>query len=105
MMITLCIRYTFDPNKINDFKAYVEAEQGPIARSGGKAITYFLPTDFAGPTNEAIGLIDLPNLAAYEAYRSALAKDPEHKKNAARLEASGAALAMNRSIIQRIGQA
>ena len=104
-MITLCIRYTFDPNNLNDFKAYVEAGQGPIARSGGKAIAYFLPTDFAGPTNEAIGLIDLPNLGAYETYRSALANDPEHKKNAARLGASGAALAMNRSIIQRMGQA
>ncbi len=101
-MITLCIRYTFDPNKLNDFKAYVEAEQGAIARSGGKAIAYFLPTDFAGPTNEAIGLIDLPNLAAYETYRTALANDPEHKKNVTRLETSGATLAMNRSMIQRI---
>ena len=39
-MITLCIRYTFNPNKLNDFKAYVEAEQGPIARSGAKTIAY-----------------------------------------------------------------
>jgi len=103
-MITLCIRYTFDPNKLNDLKEYVEAEQGPIVRSGGKTIAYFLPTDFAGPTNEAIGLIDLPNLAAYETYRTTLANDLEHKRNVTRLEASGATLAMNRSIIQRIGQ-
>ena len=104
-MITLCIRYTFNPDKLIDFKTYVEAEQGPIARSGGKTLGYFLPTDFAGPTNEGMGLIELPNLAAYETYRAALANDPEHKKNVARLEASGATVAMTRSIIARIGQA
>jgi hypothetical protein len=103
-MITLCIRYIFDPNKLSDFKEYVEAEQGPIARSGGKTVSYFLPTDFAGPTNEAMGLIDLNNLASYETYRTALANDPEHKRNVARLEASGATVAMTRSIIRRIAQ-
>lgn len=102
-MITLCIRYTLDPNKIADFKAYVEAELDPIRRSGGDVIGYFLPTDFSGPTNEALGLIDLPNLAVYEQYRAALASDPEHKKNAARLEQSGVIVSMNRSIISRAG--
>jgi NIPSNAP len=62
-MITLCIRYTFNPEKLADFRAYVKAEQGPIQRTGGRILGYFLPTDFAGPTNEAIGLIDLPSLA------------------------------------------
>ena len=101
-MITLSIRYTINPNKLSDFKEYVEAEQNPIHRSGGQIIGYFLPTDFAGPTNEALGLIDLPTLAAYEQYRKALADDPDHRKNATRLEQSGAVLAMNRSIIHRI---
>jgi hypothetical protein len=103
-MITLCIRYTFNPEKLADFKAYVEAEQEPIQRSDGRILGYFLPTDFAGPTNEAMGLIDLPSLAAYEQYRRALADDPDHQKNFARLEESGASVAMNRSIIQRIDQ-
>jgi hypothetical protein len=31
-----------------------------------------------------------------------LADDPDHKKNVARLEQSGAAVAMNRSIIRRV---
>jgi hypothetical protein len=101
-VITLCIRYTFNPGHLADFRAYVEAEQGVIERSGGKIVGYFLPTDFAGPTNEAMGLIDLPSLAAYEEYRQVLAQDPEHKKNIARLEQSGAAAAMNRSIIRRV---
>ena len=102
-MITLSIRYTINPNKLADFKSYVEAELEPIRRSGGKTLGYFLPTDFSGPTNEALGLIELPTLTAYEQYRSVLADDADHKKNVARLEQSGAVLAMNRTIIQRVG--
>ncbi|HZQ70297.1 MAG TPA: NIPSNAP family protein [Terriglobales bacterium] len=101
-MITLAIRYTLNPNKLADFKTYAEAEQEPIRRSGGKIVGYFLPTDYSGPTDEALGLIELPTLAAYEQYRKALAEDGEHKKNAARLEQSGVILAMDRSIIQRL---
>ena len=33
-MFTLSIRYTLNPNKLNEFKTYVEAEQGPIRDSG-----------------------------------------------------------------------
>jgi len=100
-MITLSIRYTLDPNKIADFRAYVQAELYPIRRSGGNKVEYFLPTDFAGSTNEAVGLIDFSTLADYERYRRALANDPEHKKNAARLVESGVIVNINRSIIQR----
>jgi hypothetical protein len=60
-MITLCIRYSFDSSHVADFRDYVEAEQSVIERSGGRIVGYFLPTDFAGPTNEAVGLIDLPS--------------------------------------------
>jgi hypothetical protein len=101
-MMTLCIRYTLDPNKLAHFKSYVEAELEPIRRSGGRIVGYFLPTDFAGPTNEALGLIDVRDLAAYEQYRAALALDPEHKTNVARLVQSGAVLAMYRSFIRRV---
>jgi len=59
-MLTLCIRYTFNSDKSAALKTYIEAEQEPIHRGGGKHIEYFLPTDFAGPTNEAMGLIDFP---------------------------------------------
>jgi hypothetical protein len=102
-MLTLCIRYTIDPNKLASFKAYVEAELDVIRRSGGKLLGYFLPTDFAGPTNEAYGLIDFLTLSNYEQYRHALAEDPNHQTNAAELERSGAIVAMNRSIIKRVG--
>ncbi|HEY7095359.1 MAG TPA: NIPSNAP family protein [Terriglobales bacterium] len=101
-MLTLSIRYTIDPNKIADFKAYVEAELGPIRTSGGKIVGYFYPTEFSGATNEALGLIDFPTLAAYEEYRNVLANDPGHKKSVARLQQSGAVIAMNRSILERV---
>jgi len=102
-MITLCIRYTLNPNKRQEFKTYVDAELGPIDRSGGRILGYFLPTDFAGPTNEALGLIDFETVADYERYRSTLANNPEHKENIARLEQGGAVVAMNRSLIERVG--
>jgi hypothetical protein len=101
-MITLCIRYTFNPDKTDGIRGYFETEQRVIERAGGRIVGYFLPTDFAGPTNEAIGLIDLPSVAVYEDYRRKLADDPEHKRNIARLEQSGAGVAMNRSFIQRV---
>jgi hypothetical protein len=101
-MLTLCIRHTFNPDKTAALQTYVETEQGPIHRSGGRRIEYLLPTDFAGPTNEAMGLIEFPAPADYEHYRAALANGPDHKKNCARLEESGANVAMARSIIQRI---
>jgi len=101
-MLTLCIRYSIDPNKLGEFRAYVTGEQGPISRAGGRIVGYFLPTDFAGPNNEGIGLIDFPSLDHYEKYRRALADDTDHKRNVAQLERSGAVSAMNRSFIQRL---
>lgn len=101
-MITLCIRYKFNPERLADITQYFEMEQPVIERSGGRIVGYFLPTDFAGPNDEAIGLIDLPSLAAYEAYRKTLADDPEHKENVARLMQSGAEVVMNRSFIRRV---
>jgi hypothetical protein len=102
-MITLFLRYTFNANKLPDFKAYVDAEFAPIRRCGGQILGYFLPTDFAGPTNEACGLIDFESLAAYETYRAALADDAEHQTNVARLEQSNALVSITRSMIRRAG--
>lgn len=101
-MITLCIRYKFNPEKLADIVQYFETEQPVIERSGGRIVGYFLPTDFAGANDEAIGLIDLPSLAAYEGYRKTLADDPEHQENVARLQQSGAEVVMNRSFIRRV---
>jgi NIPSNAP len=102
IMITLHLCYTIDPNKLSDFKNYAEAEQRAISESGGHILGYFLPTDFAGPTNQAIGVIDFASLADYEIYRSKLAEHPIHKQNAEALEQSGALSSILRSLIQRV---
>jgi hypothetical protein len=104
-MITLYLRYTIDPNKLADFAKYAADEQIPIAESGGKILGYFLPTDFAGATNEAFGLIDFPSLAEYEVYRARLAAHPLHKENAGLLANAGAVLSVQRSLIQRVESA
>jgi hypothetical protein len=100
-MLTLYLRYTFDPNKRPAYEAYVAAEMEPITRSGGNIIGYFLPTDYAGPTNEAHGLIEFPSLASYEQYRHILAADTAHKENNSKLESSGAIISIVRSIVKR----
>lgn len=101
-MMTLCIRYKFNPDNLDAVTEYFANEQTVIERSGGKIVGYFLPTDFAGPTDEAIGLIDVPSLAAYEAYRAALAADPEHQENVTRLVRGAPGVSMVRSFIRRV---
>jgi NIPSNAP len=100
-MYTLYIRYTLDPNRVTHFKRYVEHELHAIRTAGGKIVGYWLPTDFAGPTNIAYGLIDFLTLASYEQYRKALAEDPLHQLNAEELTRSGAIVNMERSLLMR----
>ena len=101
-MMTLCIRYKFNPEHRADMSEYFETEQPVIERCGGSIVGYFMPTDFAGANDEAIGLIDIPSLTAYETYRAKLADDPQHKENVARLMHSGAEAVMHRSFIRRV---
>jgi len=98
-MITLSIRYTLDANKLADFETYVRALPSQIERCGGKFIGYYLPTKPAGPTNVALGLIDFPDLAAYEQYRQKLASDPEAAENVRRAEAAGCILNEDRAFV------
>lgn len=104
-MITLCIRYSFDASKVGDYKKYAEVEQPVIERCGGAIVGYFAPTEFAGATNEALGLIELPSVAAYERYRDMLDNDPEHKANVERLTKSGAQVAIHRCLLERVAPA
>ncbi len=76
-MPTLCIRYRLDPSKLDVFEAYAKALRPIVERCGGKFVDYYLPTKLAGPTDAALGLIDFPNLDAYETYKSRLAEDAE----------------------------
>jgi len=101
-MMTLCIRYTLDANKLADFEAYAQALRKPIERCGGTYVDYYLPTKVAGPTNAALGLIDFPNLASYEQYRDKLSTDSGANEVLRRVEAAGCILNEDRSFIRRV---
>ena len=101
-MLTLCIRYTLDANRLSDFEAYARALPQPVARCGGKFVAYYLPTKIAGPTNIALGFIDFPDLASYERYREKLTADPDGVESLRRAEAAGCILNEERSFVRRI---
>ena len=101
-MITLSIRYTIDARKRDDFERYARALGRIIPRCGGALVGYWLPTKFAGPTNQALALIDFESLAAYEQYRERLAKDNDNVDRVRRAEESGCILIEDRTILERV---
>jgi hypothetical protein len=103
-MITMCIRYTLDAFKVEDFERYARNWPEPIKRCGGELLGYFLPTKFAGPTNIALALISFHDLAAFEKYRAALLKDPGAIANVAAADKSKCILIEDRSLLQRVSE-
>lgn len=101
-VITVCIRYTIDIHKHNDFEQYARDWPQPIRRCGGELLGYFVPTRTAGPTNIAYALINFASLAAYETYREALGKDEGAKDNVAFAEGSGCVLIEERSVLRQV---
>ena len=101
-MLTVCIRYTIDINKHNDFEQYARNWTAPIQRCGGQLLGYFLPTKIAGATNTAYALINFEDLAAYGRYRDALMGDADARENFAFAERSGCILVEGRSILQQV---
>src|ERR1700749_1587147 len=101
-MYPLFLKYTINPDKLEAWKAYAEAEFGPIAESGGKITGYYAPTEFAGATSEAFAPIDVGTMAEYESYRAKLAAHPKHQENPDKVSREGALLSIYRAIIQRV---
>ncbi len=105
-MIYHCIRYTIDPQKLDDFETYARRwmEGGIIKRSGGEPLGYFLPKKgYGGPDNIAMTLIGFKSLAAYEEDRAKLIADPEAKENLEFAKRSGCILTEDRSYFYRVG--
>ena len=78
-MITCCIRYEIDPYKTAAFEEYARNWGQAIPRCGADLIGYFAPHE--GSATAAYGLYSIPDLAAYEAYRSRLRDDPQGRAN------------------------
>jgi hypothetical protein len=101
-MLTLSIRYRLDHHKLSDFDAYARALAEPIRRCGGNLIGYFLPTRFAGRTDEALALIGFPDLSAYERYREAFTKDRGAVECLEQAERSGCIVSEDRAFLQQV---
>ena len=104
-MYTLFLKYTIDPNKLDAWKAYAEAEFAPITESGGKITGYYAPTEFAGARSEAFATIDVGTMAEYEVYRGKLAAHLKHQENVEKVSKQGVILSIYRAIIQRVNPA
>jgi hypothetical protein len=101
-MYTLFLKYTINPSKLSDWRAYAQAEFAPITECGGRITGYYAPTDFAGDTSEAFATIDVGTMAEYEVYRAKLAAHPRHQENARNVDASGAIHSTYRAIILKV---
>jgi hypothetical protein len=101
-MITLCIRYTLDARKRDDFARYARGLKESIPRCGGDLVGYWLPTKFAGPTNFATAMINFASLAAYEQYRDRLGRDPESVEHLRLAEESGCILVGDRAFMEPV---
>jgi hypothetical protein len=99
-MFTLCIHYTIDPGKLADFESYVKSIPPAVERCGGKFVEYYLPTNFAGPTDSAFGFIEFPTLAAYEQYREKLLADRESIESIRKAKEAGCILKEERSFLR-----
>jgi len=99
-MITCVIQYTLDPHAIEDFEKYAATWPPIIERCGGELTGYYLPKE--GANDWAIALIDFESLAAYEAYRTRLAADPEAQANVAFIRQARAIAAERRSFLRKV---
>lgn len=97
-MLTCFIRYEIDPFKRAHFVDYARAWATVIPRCGGHLLGYFMPHE--GTDFEAWGLIALPSLAAYEAYRQRLKADPDGQANFAFAQRERFILREHRSFTQ-----
>lgn len=79
MSITCIITYEIDPFKREQFTQYARNWGVAIPRCGADLVGYYAPHE--GSATKAYGIYNIENLAAYEKYRSDLAKDPLGKEN------------------------
>ena len=103
-MFTCFIRYSIEPDKLEEFKEYARAWIGLIRKYGGTHHGYFVPGTEAddlpdakfsfpglgreGPPDIGVALFSFPDRASYERYRKDVAQDEGCKTATARFEAT-----------------
>ena len=100
MTIACIIRYQIDPFQRDAFHAYARDWGRIIPRCGGALLGYFLPHE--GTNDVAWGLIAFDSLAAYEAYRARLKRDPEGRANFATAQAARFILREERNFVELV---
>jgi hypothetical protein len=98
MTITCFIRYQIDPFQREAFASYARNWGRIIPACGGRLLGYFLPHE--GSNDIAWGLIAFDSLAAYEAYRHRLKRDPRGRENFAFAQAKRFILREERSFLE-----
>jgi hypothetical protein len=91
-MFTCVIRYTVEPDRLDELRAYAHSWIELIRKYGGEHHGYFIPPrdeevpnatfsfpglGVAAPPNVAYALFSFPSVAAYERYRREVAEDAE----------------------------
>jgi hypothetical protein len=99
-MITCSLRYVIDPYKLREFEHYAKLWIPLVSRLGGTHHGYFLPHE--GANDIALALFSFPSLAAYEAYREAMAADAECQVAFAYAEETRCILRYERSFMRPI---
>lgn len=99
-MITCSLRYVVDPYKLPEFEHYAKLWIPLVNRLGGTHHGYFLPHE--GASDIALALFSFPSLAAYEAYREAMAADAECQAAFAYAEETRCILRYDRSFMRPI---
>ncbi|EKF60397.1 NIPSNAP family containing protein [Agrobacterium albertimagni AOL15] len=97
-MITCSLRYEIDPYKLKEFEHYAALWIPLVNRLGGTHHGYFLPHE--GANDIALALFSFPSLAAYEAYREAIAADAECQAAFAYAEETRCILRYERSFMR-----
>jgi antibiotic biosynthesis monooxygenase (ABM) superfamily enzyme len=77
-VITIHLKYTIDPYKLEEFEDYAQRWIPLVNKFGGIHHGYFLPHE--GANNVAFALFSFASLAAYETYREESEEDKECQK-------------------------
>lgn len=114
-MITCFIRYTINPEKLEDFEHYARVWMRLIENYGGTHLGYFIPDKDgpqatfsfpgigeAGPDNIAIAIFSFPSLEAYEIYRRDVTNDPECRAVTAHYEKTKPFTSYERTFVRRV---
>lgn len=99
-MLTCVIKYHIDPTQKDNFAQYAQNWGQAIPRCGADLVGYFAPHE--GSTTLAYGIYNIPNLAAYEAYRAKLAADPIGQDNYAFAQSKKFILREDRTWLRKV---